>query len=92
MKGWKRDRVIQALERCGFHAKFGLRVLQQKSLLTIDYKECVGMHDHIEEMGRNIVRRLHPNTPHKHSRLWKKEEIEDILANDLVRITFISKL
>ncbi|KAL4580652.1 hypothetical protein LXL04_016852 [Taraxacum kok-saghyz] len=84
MKGWKRDRVIQALESCGFHAK----VLQQKSLLTIDYKEYVGMHDHIEEMGRNIVRRLHPNARHKHSRLWKKEENEDILANDLKSNTY----
>ncbi|KAI3827247.1 hypothetical protein L1987_01319 [Smallanthus sonchifolius] len=41
------------------------------------------MHDHIEEMGINIVRRLHPEEPNKHSRLWIKEEIEDILFNDL---------
>ncbi|GKF19477.1 hypothetical protein Tco_0068115 [Tanacetum coccineum] len=40
------------------------------------------MHDHIEEMGKNIVRRSHPDEPNKHSRLWIKEEIEDILAND----------
>ncbi|GJZ04606.1 disease resistance TIR-NBS-LRR class family protein [Tanacetum coccineum] len=44
------------------------------------------MHDHIEEMGKNIVRREHPNEPNKHSHLWIDEEIEDILANDMVKI------
>ncbi|KAL7607410.1 hypothetical protein Lser_V15G19508 [Lactuca serriola] len=34
-------------------------------------------------MGRNIVRRGHPDEPHNHSRLWIKDEIEEILANDL---------
>ncbi|CAH1444392.1 unnamed protein product [Lactuca virosa] len=59
--------------------------------LSEDYKEIFldvatilkGMHDHIEEMGRNIVRRSHPDMPYKHSRLWIDDEIEDILANDL---------
>ncbi|XP_023762170.1 disease resistance protein RPV1 [Lactuca sativa] len=87
MKGWRKDDAIKALESCGFHAINGLRVLEQKSLITIndnsgDYK-YVGMHDHIEEMGRNIVRRSHPDKPHKHTRLWIYEEIENILANDL---------
>ncbi|KAL8239891.1 hypothetical protein R6Q59_016458 [Mikania micrantha] len=41
------------------------------------------MHDHIEEMGRDIVRRLHPRKPNRHTRLWVKEEIENILYNDL---------
>lgn len=49
------------------------------------------MHDHIEEMGKNIVRRLHPDEPNRHSRLWIDEEIKDILANDLARINFICK-
>ncbi|KAL4580669.1 hypothetical protein LXL04_016870 [Taraxacum kok-saghyz] len=83
MKGWNKDRAIRALESCGFHAIIGLRELQQKSLLTIDHLERVGMHDHIEEMGKNIVRRSHPHMPHKHSRLWKVKEIIHILANDL---------
>ncbi|KAL4580740.1 hypothetical protein LXL04_016942 [Taraxacum kok-saghyz] len=83
MKGWRKNKAIKVLESCGFRAKIGLRVLQQKSLITIDNRERVGMHDHIEEMGMNIVRRLHPDMPHKHSRLWKHNEIEHILANDL---------
>ncbi|CAH1421420.1 unnamed protein product [Lactuca virosa] len=89
MKGWRKDDAIKALESCGFHARNGLRVLEKKSLITIyhnynNYK-YVGMHDHLEEMGRNIVRRSHPDKPHKHSRLWIHEEIRNVLANDLGR-------
>ncbi|KAL7603599.1 hypothetical protein Lser_V15G19733 [Lactuca serriola] len=87
LKGWEKDDATRALESCGFNARIGLRVLEQKSLITINYvsydDEWVGMHDHVEEMGRNIVRRSHPNKPHKHSRLWKTDEIVDVLANDL---------
>nr|GEZ97392.1 Toll/interleukin-1 receptor (TIR) domain-containing protein [Tanacetum cinerariifolium] len=40
------------------------------------------MHDHIEEMGKNIVHRVNPDKPERHSRLWIREQIEEILAND----------
>ncbi|XP_023743987.2 disease resistance protein RPV1 [Lactuca sativa] len=82
MKDWGKDAAIKVLECCGFHARNGLRVLQQKSLITM-YYDILDMHDHIEEMGRNIVRRGHPDEPHNHSRLWVEDEIGEILANDL---------
>ncbi|KAJ9553974.1 hypothetical protein OSB04_018019 [Centaurea solstitialis] len=90
LKGWRKEEAIRVLESCGFHARIGLRVLEQKSLITIstsqydeyDY-EYLSMHDHIEEMGKNIVRRLHPEEPNRHSRLWIDKEIRDILANDM---------
>ncbi|KAJ0593600.1 putative TIR domain, P-loop containing nucleoside triphosphate hydrolase [Helianthus annuus] len=81
LKGWEKEEAIRALESCGFHARSGLKVLEQKSLITASSWR-LDMHDHIEEMGKNIVRRLHPNEPHRHSRLWIKEEIEDILVNN----------
>ncbi|KAK1427115.1 hypothetical protein QVD17_15798 [Tagetes erecta] len=82
LKGEMRDEAIKILESCGFNAQIGLRVLEQKSLITISYTNCLGMHDHIEEMGWNIVRSLHPNDPSRHNRLWIKDEIEDILVNE----------
>ncbi|GJU20362.1 TMV resistance protein N-like protein [Tanacetum coccineum] len=82
LKGWEKDEAIIALESCGFHARNGLRVLEQRSLITISELEDLGMHDHIEEMGKNIVRRVNPNEPKRHSRLWIQEEIEKIMAND----------
>nr|KAJ0214726.1 hypothetical protein LSAT_V11C400215830 [Lactuca sativa] len=75
LKGRTKEVTIKVLESCGFHARNGLRVLEQKSLITIsNYNLCVGMHDHIEEMGRNIVRRMYSDKPYKHSRLWISDE------------------
>ncbi|XP_042754508.1 disease resistance protein RPV1-like isoform X1 [Lactuca sativa] len=86
MKGCIKDFAIQVLESFGFHGRIGLRVLQQKFLITIYkdnyYGECLDMHDSIQEMGRHIVRHSHPDLPKNHSRLWKNDEIEHILAND----------
>ncbi|KAJ0837012.1 putative TIR domain, P-loop containing nucleoside triphosphate hydrolase [Helianthus annuus] len=42
----------------------------------------IGMHDHLVEMGKNIVRREHPDEPNKHSRLWIQEKIEHVLAGN----------
>ncbi|KAI3773416.1 hypothetical protein L1987_47943 [Smallanthus sonchifolius] len=86
LKGWEKNKAIRLLESCGFHARNGLRVLEQRSLITFNanhFAVYLSMHDHIEEMGKNIVRRLHPDDPNKHSRLWIQEEIEDVLGNDL---------
>ncbi|PWA92599.1 disease resistance protein (TIR-NBS-LRR class) [Artemisia annua] len=83
LKGEDREDAIRILESCGFHSRIGLKFLEQRSLITISKNEVLGMHDHIEEMGKNIVRRSHPDEPNKHSHLWIDEEIEDILANDM---------
>nr|GFC18150.1 disease resistance protein (TIR-NBS-LRR class) family [Tanacetum cinerariifolium] len=53
-KGWTKEDAIRRLECCGFHARNGLKVLEQRSLITISKDEVLGMHDHIEEMGKNI--------------------------------------
>lgn len=86
LKGWYKRDAISSLVSCGFFAEVGLKVLEQRSLITISEDEKLGMHDHIEEMGKNIVRRENPNKPEMHSRLWIREEIKDILANGLVSI------
>ncbi|KAD6455002.1 hypothetical protein E3N88_09708 [Mikania micrantha] len=86
LKGERKNKAIRILESFGFHAQIGLEVLEQKSLINISYNGYLGMHDHIEEMGKNIVRCLHPNEPNRHSRLWVEEEIKEILINDLVRL------
>ncbi|PWA79891.1 toll/interleukin-1 receptor (TIR) domain-containing protein [Artemisia annua] len=82
LKGRRKTDAITILESCGFHARNGLKVLEQRSLITISENEGLWMHDHIEEMGKNIVHRSHPDEPNKHSHLWIDEEIYDILAND----------
>ncbi|KAI3796531.1 hypothetical protein L1987_39205 [Smallanthus sonchifolius] len=86
LKRWEKDKAIRLLESFGFHARNGLRVLEQKSLITTTkafHVEFIDIHNHIEEMGKNIVRHLHLNEPSRHSRLWVQEEIEDVLASNL---------
>ncbi|KAJ9551866.1 hypothetical protein OSB04_015911 [Centaurea solstitialis] len=81
MKGWTKAEAIRVLESCGFHARNGLRVLEQKSLITISKYGRLNMHDRIEEMGKYIVRRK-LEEPNKHSRLWIEEEIKDVLVSN----------
>ncbi|GJV30427.1 disease resistance TIR-NBS-LRR class family protein [Tanacetum coccineum] len=84
LKGKTKEYAIRILESCGFHARNGIKVLEQRSLINFcEDKDDLDMHDHIEEMGKNIVRRSHPDEPNNHSHLWIDEEIEDILANDM---------
>jgi hypothetical protein len=42
------------------------------------------MHDLIQEMGREIVRQQCVHNPGKRSRLWKHEEIYELLTNKKV--------
>ncbi|XP_076933816.1 disease resistance protein Roq1-like [Bidens hawaiensis] len=75
------ERGKSSNEACGYHPTLGIKVLQQKALITIvDGK--FDMHDLIQEMGHNIVRGEHPNNPAKHSRVWKDEEIINMCHGD----------
>jgi hypothetical protein len=53
--GKRKDHVIKILEKCGFDATIGIRVLIDNSLLTIE-KENLWMHSLLQDMGREIVR------------------------------------
>jgi hypothetical protein len=90
LKGWEKESAIRALESCGFNASIGLSVLEARSLITISDDHYLGMHDSIQEMGRNIVRRH--SEPSRHNRLWIPDEIKNILAKGLVSIKFICKV
>ncbi|XP_076954546.1 TMV resistance protein N-like [Bidens hawaiensis] len=87
LRGWEKDDAIRMLESSGFYARSGLRVLEQKSLITISKNTFSGsttitMHDHLVEMGMNIVRREHPEEPKKHNLLWVQKEIEHVLSDN----------
>ncbi|GJZ35996.1 Toll/interleukin-1 receptor domain-containing protein [Tanacetum coccineum] len=69
--------AMEIFDACGFHPKIGIKVLIQKSLITIDSNGLFAMHDLIQEMGHYIVRREHPNNPERHSRSVEHEEEND---------------
>jgi len=71
------------LESCGYHPKIGIDNLINKSLITIFGKK-LWLHDLLEEMGREIVRRESFEEPGRRSRLWFWEDILHVLKNNTV--------
>ena len=88
--GWYKSRVTHILENCGFEASIGIRVLVDKSLLTLTrYYYCddeeLGMHDHLKEMGEKVVRQQSCGRLGRQSRLWLIEDLFCVLENNMVR-------
>ncbi|KAK7292708.1 hypothetical protein RJT34_15560 [Clitoria ternatea] len=81
-KGMDMDEVMSMLESCGDHPKIGLDILIERSLVTLDRKNKLGMHDLLQEMGRNIVFQESPNDPGKRSRLWTQKDIDHVLTKN----------
>ncbi|KAJ0586373.1 putative TIR domain, P-loop containing nucleoside triphosphate hydrolase [Helianthus annuus] len=73
--------AMEVLEACGFYPEIGIEVLRQKALINI-VDGRLDMHDLVQEMGHYIVRVKHPNNPHKHSRIWKSEDIYNMCLGD----------
>ncbi|KAL2966509.1 hypothetical protein AAZX31_16G121700 [Glycine max] len=75
--------------------KYHIGVLVKKSLINIhgswDYK-VMRLHDLIEDMGKEIVRRESPTEPGKRSRLWSHEDINQVLQENkrFVNLTILN--
>ncbi|KAI9072023.1 hypothetical protein K1719_046013 [Acacia pycnantha] len=78
--GWSKKVITHILESCGFNAKIGIATLQEKSMLKV-YDDCLVMHDLLEQMGRRIVVDKSPNDVGNRSRLWSKEDIDEVMKN-----------
>ncbi|KAL4382270.1 hypothetical protein AHAS_Ahas04G0216700 [Arachis hypogaea] len=79
-KGDPQYYVRKILEECGYQAKIGLDSLINRSLVTINKYDELGMHDLLEEMGKQIVIQESPNDACNRSRLWCSEDVEFVLA------------
>jgi hypothetical protein len=82
-KGEDKDRVEDILESFGYHPKIGIDNLINKSLITVSSKR-LWLHDLLEEMGREFVRRESFEEPGRRSRLWFGEDIRHVLENNTV--------
>ncbi|KAJ9564031.1 hypothetical protein OSB04_009191 [Centaurea solstitialis] len=83
LKGLPVDSISRILERPGIQARDALRILEKKSLITIKDHRYVVMHPLIEAVGKAIDRCVHLDDSNKHSRLWARDEIEYVLAQNL---------
>ncbi|KAG6620988.1 hypothetical protein I3842_Q046300 [Carya illinoinensis] len=75
------DRVKSILESCDYHPSNGIEILISKSLITIMGGK-LWMHDLLQEMGHEIVRRQSQGDPGRQSRLWLTNEIIRVLKNN----------
>ncbi|XP_042510278.1 disease resistance protein RUN1-like isoform X2 [Macadamia integrifolia] len=57
-----------------------IKILIQKSLVKIGKNKELTMDNLVQNMGREIVYKESPNDPGNRSRLWKYEEVMDVLA------------
>ncbi|KAJ4969985.1 hypothetical protein NE237_003084 [Protea cynaroides] len=73
-----KDYVQKILDGCGLFSEIGISVLNQKSLIIINEKNQLMMHDLLRDMGREIVREESEDSG-KRSRLWFHEDIRDVL-------------
>ncbi|KAM1030009.1 hypothetical protein FF1_033914 [Malus domestica] len=81
-KGEDKDRVTRILESsCGYRPDIDIAVLMEKSLLTL-FGRKLWMHDLIQELGWEIVRRECCEEPGKRSRLWLPKDIIHVFVNN----------
>ncbi|XP_060668155.1 disease resistance protein RUN1-like [Ziziphus jujuba] len=77
-----RDDVQSILNACGFFTNIGIRVLIDKSLITImDNK--LWMHDLLQEMGKEIIHQQSTKELGNSSRLWN-DDVYHLLENNTV--------
>ncbi|XP_029124909.1 TMV resistance protein N [Cajanus cajan] len=59
-----------------------IQVLTSKCLLIVDENGCLEMHDLIQDMGREVVRKESPYKPGNRSRLWSHEDVLQVLKEN----------
>jgi len=76
--------VKNILNCCGFHADIGLRVLIDKSLISITNSR-IEMRSLLEELGRGIVQGNSSKEQRKWSRLWFHKQLENVIMDKMVK-------
>ena len=78
-----KDSVLRILDACNLYATCGIKVLQDRCMVTI-VDNVIQMHDLIQQMGWTIVREEYPREPSKWSRLWDADDICDAFSRQEV--------
>ncbi|CAN6555771.1 unnamed protein product [Malus baccata var. baccata] len=80
-RGMDKERVVEILDYFGFNAMVGMEVLVERAFVTISNNKVL-MHDLIQEMGQQIVRKDSVVDPGEQSRLWLHEDVIHVLRNN----------
>ncbi|GMP63299.1 hypothetical protein CsSME_00025037 [Camellia sinensis var. sinensis] len=88
--GMDEDQVVTILDGCDFYTMVGIQNLIDRCLLTIDEHKKLVMHQLVQEMGREIVRRESPKEPGERSRLWNCKDSLNVLRENTVSINLVA--
>ncbi|XP_024641700.2 disease resistance protein RPV1, partial [Medicago truncatula] len=78
--GMDRNDVIHILNGCELYAEIGINVLLERSLVTVDDMNRLGMHDLLRDMAREIIREESPKEVENRSRLWFSTDVLNVLS------------
>ncbi|KAL8090587.1 TMV resistance protein N-like [Apium graveolens] len=73
--GLEEQEVVNIMETCYPFVDRNLGFLKKRSLLMINNRYKLVMHNLLSDMGRRIVCNSSPDEPQKHSRLWDPNDI-----------------
>ncbi|KAG5020608.1 hypothetical protein JHK87_016463 [Glycine soja] len=81
--GYNVEDVKEILDFRGFNPEYGLQVLVDKSLITMD-GVGIEMHDLLCDLGKYIGREKSPRKPWKWSRLWDVKDFHKVMSDNKV--------
>ncbi|XP_030926683.1 TMV resistance protein N-like isoform X3 [Quercus lobata] len=79
-KGRNKYDVVNILHACDLYPGNGIPNLVNKCLVTIGHDGILGMHDLVQQMGREIVRQESPKILETRSRLWYYDDACEVLT------------
>uniref|UniRef100_A0A7N2MVU1 ADP-ribosyl cyclase/cyclic ADP-ribose hydrolase n=1 Tax=Quercus lobata TaxID=97700 RepID=A0A7N2MVU1_QUELO len=81
-KGENKGCIRDILQSGRYYPDYNIGVLVDKSLITINENGTLWLHDLLQEMGQEIVRRGSPKEAGGRTRLWIYEDILHVLKNN----------
>ncbi|KAJ6855353.1 disease resistance-like protein DSC1 [Populus alba x Populus x berolinensis] len=81
-RGHQVDFVKRILDGCGFKTDIGFSVLIDRCLIKIS-DDKVEMHDLLQEMAHEVVRKESTDELGRQSRLWSPKDVYQVLTNKL---------
>ena len=88
-KGFRKKYVMDILDSCDLNPITGIQKLIDKCLISVDQYDKLLMHDFLQQMGKDIVRRESPQLPGERSRLWCYEDVLEVVTKNTVCIILL---
>jgi hypothetical protein len=74
--GEDKDTAIRIWDGSCWEGRLGFLNLENNCLVEVDSENCIRMHDHLRDLGRDIAEKEHPGSP---LRLWRPTDRASLL-------------